>query len=81
VPVQESSEVNPQKDCGQPDARDTFAVKTNIAVSSTEFFQCSFDEGDVREGLGGSSRHGVMIPLHQEISFAAILFSNLTLHW
>jgi MoaD family protein len=32
-------------------ARDKFAAKTNLAVSSTKFCQCKFDEGNVRERL------------------------------
>jgi hypothetical protein len=38
-------------------ARDDFATKTNLAVSSTEFCQSIFDEGDIRAGLGGGSCH------------------------
>jgi hypothetical protein len=45
-------------------AKDKFAVKTSLVVSSTEFCQCKFDEGDIREALSSSSGHGVMIPLN-----------------
>jgi hypothetical protein len=31
-------------------------------VTSTEFCQAIFDEGDIREGLGGGCGHEVMIP-------------------
>jgi hypothetical protein len=44
-------------------ARDKFAPKTNLAVSSTEFCRCKFDEGNFREGLGGSGGHIFMMPL------------------
>jgi hypothetical protein len=50
-------------------------------VSAREYCGCLFDEGNIREGLSACGGHRAMIPLHQEISFAAILFSNLTLHW
>ena len=31
--------------------RDEFAAKTNLAVRSTKFCQCKFDERDIRGGL------------------------------
>jgi len=33
-------------------AADIFAPKTNFAVSSTQFCQCTFDESYIREDLG-----------------------------
>lgn len=36
------------------------ASKTNLAVSSIEFCQCTFDEREIEIRLG--SGHGVMIP-------------------
>jgi hypothetical protein len=44
-------------------ARDKFSVNTNLAVSSTEFCQCLFDERNIREGLSGGCGHKGMIPL------------------
>jgi hypothetical protein len=38
-------------------AKDKFAPKTNLAVSSTEFCQCKFNEGDVGMGDGGGGLH------------------------
>ena len=38
-------------------------LKTSLAVSSIEFCQCKFDEGDIREGLSGGCGHIFMIPL------------------
>ena len=35
-------------------AREQFVPKTNFAVSSIELRQCTFDEGDIRVGGGGS---------------------------
>jgi hypothetical protein len=32
-------------------ARDTFAAKRTLAVSSIEFCKALFDEGNIREGL------------------------------
>jgi hypothetical protein len=32
-----------------------FAAKTSLAVSSIEFCQYSFDERDIREGLGAGN--------------------------
>jgi len=42
--------------------------KTNLTISSTEFCQAIFDEGDIRLGLGGCSGHGAMISLLQKES-------------
>jgi hypothetical protein len=39
-------------------AGDNFAARTNLAVSSIEFYQCTFDERDIRRGVGGGSGHG-----------------------
>jgi hypothetical protein len=37
--------------------------QNKLAVSSTEFCQSLFDEGNIREGLGGGGGHVAMIPL------------------
>jgi hypothetical protein len=43
-------------------ASDISCPKTSRAIISTEFCQCSFDEGDVREGMSGGGGHRAMIP-------------------
>jgi hypothetical protein len=48
-------------------ARDKFAPKINLAVSSTEFCQCKFDKGKIGIRLSGGGGHGGMIPPHQII--------------
>jgi hypothetical protein len=44
-------------------------AKTSLAVSSSEFCQCSFNESYIREGMGSGGGHKAMIPLHQVIPF------------
>jgi hypothetical protein len=44
-------------------ARNKFAAKTNLAVSSIEYCQCTFDERDIRIRYGSCSGHDAMIPL------------------
>ena len=40
---------------------------TYLAVASTGFCRCKFDERNIREGLGGGGGHSVMItPLGSE---------------
>lgn len=56
-------------------AKEKFAAKTSLAVSSIEFCQAIFDEGDVREGLRGGRGHGAMIPPCQ-IIFPEDFFLN-----
>jgi hypothetical protein len=56
------------KDCEQAGARDAFAVKTNITVSSIEFCRCKFDEGDISRGLSGGCGHETIIPPIQSTS-------------
>ena len=46
-------------------AKDILVAKTNLAVSSIEFCQAIFDEGDIREGLGRGGGHKAMIPFYQ----------------
>jgi hypothetical protein len=41
--------------------KDNFTAKTNLTVSSTEFCQSTFDEGDVGMGKGGGMRHTAAI--------------------
>ena len=43
-------------------AGDNSGLKTNLAVSSTEFCQSIFDKRDISRGLCSGSGHGVMIP-------------------
>ena len=45
-----------------PSAKNKLAPKINLAVSSIEFCQAIFDEGDVREGLGSGSGHRAILP-------------------
>jgi hypothetical protein len=42
--------------------RDTFATKTSLAVTSTEFCQALFDESYIRRSLSGNCGHKAMIP-------------------
>jgi hypothetical protein len=42
--------------------RDKFVPKTNLAVGSTEYCGCLFNESDIRKGLGGGCGHKKMIP-------------------
>jgi hypothetical protein len=53
-------------------ARDNFAVKTILAVSSIELTCCLLDKRDVREGLGG--RHIGRIPLKYQCAYDKLLF-------
>ena len=46
----------------RPSAK-VFWSRITLAVSSTEFCQCKFDEGDIREGLGGGCGYAAMISL------------------
>lgn len=59
-------------------ARDKFASRTNLAVSSIEFCQSIFDERDVREGLDSSCGHTEMI--HHYETKAQILDWSKTSH-
>ena len=43
-------------------ARDRFASKTKLAVSSIEFCQSIFDEHNIGRGLGSGCGHRTMIP-------------------
>jgi hypothetical protein len=52
--------------------KDIFTAKTNLAVSSTEFCQSIYCEGDIGLGLSSCSSHGAMRPLP---SFANMLFA------
>jgi hypothetical protein len=40
-----------------------FCLKIILAIRSTEFCQCTFDEGDIREALGGDGGHTWIILL------------------
>jgi hypothetical protein len=51
-------------------AKDRFATKTSLAVSSIEFCQSLLDEREIRIRLGSGRSHRAMIPLRQIISFS-----------
>jgi hypothetical protein len=42
--------------------RSKFAARTNLAVSSMEYCDCLFDEGDIWILLDGGGGHKAMIP-------------------
>jgi len=48
-------------------ARDNSGLKTNLAITSTEFCQCKFDERDIGRGLGSGCGHRARIPPHTYI--------------
>ena len=45
--------------------KDNFVPKTNLAVSSTEFCQCTFDEGDIGIRYGNCRSFAIIWLVHR----------------
>ncbi len=57
-------------------AKEKLSDQTNLAISSTEFCQCTFDECDIGATLRGGCSHNAMIPL-SDANRARVMISDL----